>query len=171
MVGGSVDLGDMGSVTLNHRPAHRRLVPRHRRTQVQIPRGRDVYAAGTGFTTTNVDIYVVHDRDWNDGDHIPSDVTGAVETVSVVSGDVGPVLVWHARLTPGSYDIVIDANRNGVYDAATDGLDSGSPGFVVVASPPPTPPTDVPALTPHGIIALLGLLCVIGVSRIRRRFN
>jgi hypothetical protein len=25
-----------------------------------------------------------------------------------VNGDVGPVLVWHARLVPGSYDIVID---------------------------------------------------------------
>ena len=77
----------------------------------------------------------------------------------------------HAPLAPGSYDIVIDANRNGVYDAATDGLDSGSPGFVVVANPPPTPPTDVPALAPAGIIALIGLLCVIGVSRIRRGFN
>ena len=84
---------------------------------------------------------------------------------------MGPVLVWHARLVPGHYDIVIDANRNGVYNASTDGLDSGSPGFVVITSPPPTPPTDVPALTPHGIIALLGLLCVVGVSRIRSRFN
>ena len=36
------------------------------------------------------------------------DVTGAVETASVVNGDVGPVLVWHAPLAPGSYDIVID---------------------------------------------------------------
>ena len=86
-------------------------------------------------------------------------------------GEIAPALVWHAPLAPGSYDIVIDANRNGVYDAATDGLDSGSPGFVVVANPPPTPPTDVPTLTPHGIIALIGLLCVIGVSRLRRRFN
>jgi hypothetical protein len=54
---------------------------------------------------------------------------------------------------PGSYDIVIDANRNRIYNAATDGLDSGSPGFVVITTPPPTPPTDVPALTPHGIIS------------------
>jgi len=35
----------------------------------------------------------------------------------------------------GSYDIVIDANQNGDYDAATDGLDSGSPGFVVIDMP------------------------------------
>jgi hypothetical protein len=132
----------------------------------------NVYATGSGFTSgTNVDIHVVPDQDWNDGDHIPSDVTGAVETVSVNGGNIVPVLIWHAPLVVGEYDIVIDANQNGVYDAHADGLDSGSPGFVVVTSPPPTPPTDVPALTPHGIIALVGLLCVIGVSRIRRRFG
>ncbi|RKX24500.1 MAG: hypothetical protein DRP47_11280, partial [Candidatus Zixiibacteriota bacterium] len=67
----------------------------------------DVYAAGSGFTPgTNVDIHVVHDQDWNDGDPISQDVTGAVETVSVVDGDIAPVLVWHAPLAPGSYDIV-----------------------------------------------------------------
>jgi len=71
----------------------------------------NVYTTGSGFTpSTNVDIHVVPDQDWNDGDPIPADVTGAVETVSVNNGDVGPVLVWHAPLTPGSYDIVIDAN-------------------------------------------------------------
>ena len=78
------------------------------------------------------------------------------------------MLVWHAPLVPGEYDIVIDANRNGVYDVSTDGLDSGSHGFVVI---PDVPPSPVPALAPHGIIALIGLLCVIGVSRIRRGFN
>jgi hypothetical protein len=95
-----------------------------------------------------VDIHIVHDPDWNDGDPIPQDVTGAVETVSVVNGGVGPVLVWHAPLAPGSYDIVIDANRNRVYNAATDGLDSGSPGFIVVADAPPSLPVSVPALAP-----------------------
>jgi len=52
---------------------------------------------------------------------------------------------------PGEYDIVIDANRNSVYDVSTDGLDNGSPGFVVI---PDVPPSPVPALSPHGIIAL-----------------
>nr|QNO48392.1 hypothetical protein GLNMMLEO_00001 [Methanosarcinales archaeon ANME-2c ERB4] len=77
----------------------------------------------------------------------------------------------HAPLTPGRYDIVIDANQNGVYDARADGLDRGSPGFVVVAGAPPTPPVPVPALAPIGIVALISLLCVIGVSRIRGKFN
>ena len=77
----------------------------------------------------------------------------------------------HAPLAPGRYDIVIDANRNGVYDAATDGLDSGSPGFVVIADAPPTPPVPVPAIAPSGIVVLIGLLCIIGGSRIRGKFN
>ena len=58
-------------------------------------------------------IHVVHDRDWNDGDPIPSDVTGAIETVPVVDADIAPVRVWHAPLVSGRYDIVIDANQNG----------------------------------------------------------
>ena len=73
----------------------------------------------------------------------------------------------HAPLVPGRYNIVIDANRNGVYDAHVDGLDSGSPGFVVIDMPS----VPVPALALSGIIALIGLLCVIGVSRIRRKLN
>jgi len=132
----------------------------------------DVYGTGSGFTTANVDIYVVPDQDWNNGNPIPSEVTGAAETVSVVNGEIAPVLARHARLVIGEYDIVIDANRNGVYDASTDGLDSGSPGFVVIDMPPTyTPSASVPALAPIGIIVLIGLLCVIGMIRIRRRFN
>ena len=56
---------------------------------------------------------------------------------------------------------MIDANQNGNYDAATDGLDSGSPGFVEIADAQP----------PTGIIALIGLLCVIGTFMIGKRFN
>ena len=77
-------------------------------TPTGIPRYRyctneNVYAAGSGFTPdTNVDIHVVQDQDWNDGDPIPPDVTGAVETASVVNGGIAPVLVWHARFRQGS---------------------------------------------------------------------
>jgi len=77
------------------------------------------------------------------------------------------VLVWHAPLVIGEYDIVIGADRNRIYDASADGLDSGSPGFVVID----IPSVPVPALAPHGIITLIGLLCVIGMSRIKRGFG
>ena len=84
-----------------------------------------------------------------------------------MNGGVCPVLVWHAPLVIGEYDIVIDANQNHVHDAHVDGLDSGSPGFVVIDMPS----VPVPALAPIGIISLIGLLCVVGMGRIRRRFN
>ena len=136
----------------------------------------DVYVTGSGFTAgTDVDIFVVLCREWgwNDGDSIPSWglVTVSGGTVSM-NGDVGPVLVWHAPLVPDEYgigyDIVIDANQNGVYDAATDGLDIGSPSFDIIIR---MPSASVPALAPIGIITLVGLLCVIGMFRIRRRFD
>ncbi|MEA1908798.1 MAG: hypothetical protein U9N43_07195 [Euryarchaeota archaeon] len=57
---------------------------------------------------------------------------------------------------------MLDANQNGVYDAATDGLDRGSPGFVVIADASLTLPVSVPALALMGITTLIGLLCVIG---------
>lgn len=129
----------------------------------------DVYATGAGFTTgTKADIHVVPNQDWNDGDPIPPDVTGSVETVPVVNGEIALVLIWHAPLVLGEYDIVIDADQNGLYNASVDGLDSGSPGFVVIDGASPVP---VPVLTPHGIIVLIGLLCIIGMSRIRRRYG
>ncbi|RZN34212.1 MAG: hypothetical protein EF813_10250 [Methanosarcinales archaeon] len=131
----------------------------------------DIYAACAGFSTANADIYVVLDQDWCDGDLIPADITETVETVSIIDGEISPVLVWNAPLTPGEYDVVIDANQNGDYNVATDRVDRGSPGFVVTTSPPPTSLTDVPALAPHGIIALIGLLCVVGTFMIGRRFN
>jgi len=131
------------------------------------PDNEDIYVTGTGFPSgTDVHIFVVVDRDWNDGDPIPSQGVVAVSDGTVsTSGDVGPVLVWQEPLVSGEYDIVIDANQNDIYDIAIDGLDSGSPGFVVTSAKP------VPALTSIEVIVLVGLLCVIGVIRIRRRFE
>ncbi len=135
----------------------------------------DVYATGSGFRAgTDVDIFVVLCQGgWNNGDSISSRVLVTVSGgTASMNGDVGPVLVWHTPLVPDDYgigyDIVIDANQNGIYDAATDGLDIGSPSFDVINRMPSAP---VPALAPIGIVALVGLLCVIGMIRIRRRFN
>ena len=126
----------------------------------------DVYAAGSGFATgMNVDIPGSELERWQ-SDPFRCHRFGR-DRIRCES-DIAPVLVWHAPLVIGEYDIVIDANRNGVYDAPIDGLDSGSPGFVVVADAPPTPPVPVPAIAPIGII---GLLCIIGTFMVGRRFN
>ena len=78
---------------------------------------------------------------------------------------------WY-QIPIGSNDgdniIIITLQDGGIGD--NDGVENGiisDPGAPGV----PSAPTDVPALAPAGIIALVGLLCVIGMSRIRRRFG
>jgi hypothetical protein len=97
----------MVAITPSSLPIMSVTMPAHPKTHT--PRTKTYMPQARGFTPgTNVDIYVVHDQDWNDADPIPQDITGAFETVSVNKGDVGPVLVWNAPLVPGKYDIVID---------------------------------------------------------------
>jgi len=136
-------------------------------TQDVFQTGDSVYAVGSGYAaTTTYDLYVVEDTTWVDGMAIPSRVAGTETSVTTDgSGDIpAGTLIWTSSVE-GEYDIVVDVGGNGQYDASTDGLDSGSPGFVVIGI------ASVPALAPIGIIALISLLCVIGMIRIRRRFN
>jgi hypothetical protein len=143
----------------------------------------DVYATGSGFRrNSDVDVYIVGDRAWTDGDPIPADVSHGVETVATDgAGNLGPALVWPRPLTPGEYDMVFDANQNGVYDAATDVVDDPNhPGFVVRAGPQPiggsTLPMDRRALLSlrvgSGLAALAALtvaLAGLAVALVRRR--
>jgi len=101
----------------------------------------DVYATGTGFQpNTDIDVYVVDDLAWSDGDPIPADVGDGMNTVTTDDdGNFGPTLVWEAPLTSGEYDIVFDADQDGVYDAIGDFVDHPDhPGFTVLL-PPPNP--------------------------------
>jgi len=94
-----------------------------------------VYAVGSGFVpNTTVDVHIVPNLTWVDGMTIPPDLSDdGMDTLSADgSGDLGPAPVWPPLLTPGEYDLVFDANRNGRYDAATDVVDDPNhPGFVV----------------------------------------
>ncbi len=136
-------------------------------TQDVFQIGAPVYAIGSGYTaTTTYDLYVVEDMTWTDGMAIPPRVGGTKSSVTTDgSGNIpAGTLIWTSAVE-GEYDIVVDVDGNGQYDASADGLDSGSYGFVVIDMP------SVPTLAPIGVIALIGLLCVIGMNRIRRRFN
>ncbi|MBA1145820.1 hypothetical protein H0Z60_01990 [Ectothiorhodospiraceae bacterium WFHF3C12] len=94
---------------------------------------RDVFAYMTPEQQSQVterlavDHYVVDHQDtWSDGDTL-SDVTTAVESSPVQSNALttAPWRVWpRSALTSGCYDAVIDANRNGTYDAGTDFVDN-----------------------------------------------
>ncbi|MBN1540900.1 hypothetical protein JW992_02060, partial [candidate division KSB1 bacterium] len=46
--------------------------------------------------------------------------------------DPNPIVIW-----PGEYDMIVDVNRNSIYDPGTDIIDGGTqPGFVVPGKPP-----------------------------------
>jgi hypothetical protein len=85
--------------------------------------------------------------------------------VPVTGGNVGPAMIWPDPVV-GAYDIFSDANKNGIYDAGIDAVDDlHNPGFTVNE----TAKVSVPALTPIGMIALIGLLSVIAVLTIRKK--
>ena len=106
--------------------------------QNEFTTSETVYASGAYFPAyTYVDIYVVEDREWTDGDPIPADVSGGAETVQTdADGNLLVTAVWAPTLVVGEYDLVIDANQNGYYNAGIDAVDDPNhPGFVVTGAP------------------------------------
>jgi hypothetical protein len=91
-----------------------------------------IYAIGSGYTpSTTYDLYVVLDTTWTDGMVIPARVTGTETSVTTDgSGNIAAgILIWSSSVA-GQYDMVVDVNGNGNYDAGTDALDSNmSVGF------------------------------------------
>ena len=110
----------------------------------------NVYATASGFPSNNrIDVYVVPDRAWSDGDGIPDDVGDGMDTFTTDGdGNLGPVVVWEAPLVPGEYDLVFDIGQDGVYDASIDHVDHPNhPGFIVER--PPERPLERPREEPH----------------------
>jgi hypothetical protein len=105
----------------------------------------DVYVEGSGYgQCMTYDMYVVSDVDWSDGMAIPSPISGtATSVMSDASGEISATTAWSGPLTAGKYDIVIDVNGNGYYDAGIDALDdndiAATAGFIVVPLQPVIP--------------------------------
>ena len=99
--------------------------------------GETVYVTGSGYAaSTSYPIHVVDDVEtWSDGMTIPTRVSGTATSVSSnPDGDIPATEVWSLALV-GEYDIVVDFNSNGEYDAGVDALDDldvGSAGFFVI---------------------------------------
>ncbi|OEU78777.1 MAG: hypothetical protein BA873_01430 [Desulfobulbaceae bacterium C00003063] len=142
--------------------------------------GDSVYSVGSGYVaTTTYDLYVVETTAWVDGMTIPPRVAGTKTSLTTDgSGNISAgTPIWMSS-SEGEYDLVVDVDGNGQYDALTDGLDGGVPGFVVIDIPAcPSVPvgpdtiTSVPTISPIGTILLVGLLGILAMGRIRRRFN
>ena len=121
-----------------------------------------VYATGSGFdSTSDVDIYITEDKKWEDGK--PITIYQRKNNVTPdVNGDINAEEIWTAPI-PGEYDIVFDADQDGFYNVG--GIegdvadDPNHPGLTVFGR--------VPALTPIGLIVLIGLLSVVAAISIR----
>jgi hypothetical protein len=76
----------------------------------------------------------LHRTDWTSGTALvdvsgPGDISQwEADTPRSGCTNEGRVLVWPATLTAGDYDVVIDVNRNDIYDPGVDIIDGGLPG-------------------------------------------
>ena len=107
--------------------------------------GDPMYAIGSDYpaASTTYDLYVVDDTTWTNGMAIPSCVAGTATSVTTDAFKNIPVgtPIWTSAVG-GKYDIVVDVNGNGDYDAGTDALganiDVGGgaiPEFITIAIP------------------------------------
>ena len=93
-----------------------------------------VTVTATGQTVT---LYIVADKSvWNDGDAL-LDVSGGAEIMTL---NIGPenqtIQIWAPPLKVGDYDIVMDANNNGVLDTGDIADSIRIPDFFVVPEVP-----------------------------------
>lgn len=135
--------------------------------------GETVYVVGGAFTAIgDVDLYVVPNAMWTDGDPIGASVLPVV-TVTLLRKVVAPHLKFYLPLTalgvpPADYyDIVVDHDQDGIYDAAVDGVDevTDRPGFTGSGIP------EVPEF-PFGVSVIMLLAPIIPLAylwRLRRK--
>jgi hypothetical protein len=120
-----------------------------------------VYAAGSGFQPlSNVEVTITEDKHWTDGKSINSTI---YKQKIVNTSDSGNILdpIWPDPI-PGKYDMIFNINlTDNTYDLFDGDVvdDPNEPGFIVVGV--------VPALTPIGLIALIGLLSLIAAISIK----
>jgi len=93
---------------------------------------QSVYVRGTGYLpSTTYEIYLVNATTWTDGMLIPLRIAGTATAItSDSSGNLSATLSWPTPL-PGKYDIVVDVNGDGHYNATIDALDKS---YILIAS-------------------------------------
>ena len=123
--------------------------------------GESVYVSGMGFPVSSTfDISIINDVvSWTSmsGLPIPASLSGNLHNVtSDASGLIAVNLLWSSPPV-GNYDILVDVNRNGVYDPGVDAIDSDD---VVTAG--------VAVVSELGALAIIGML---GASTVLLAFD
>ncbi|MEJ5251034.1 MAG: hypothetical protein HPY54_02770 [Chthonomonadetes bacterium] len=102
--------------------------PRYPMGSVSV--GEAVLVEGFGFPANQqVKVFVVRDREgWQGGETLTDETGGAEEVTTTAGGDLPRTTVWNsasrlgAAQTDGDFDVVVDVNRNGVYDRGVDAI-------------------------------------------------
>jgi hypothetical protein len=124
-----------------------------------------VYGVGSGYSPSGTySLYIVNDvTNWINGMDIPVPVV-VVKVYSDASGNLAPTVIWDRPIIPGKYDIIVDVNGNGKYDAGIDALDDNdiviTAGFLVV-----------PEYLFGTILGLGGCFTALGIFFVSKRKN
>ncbi|MBI2549373.1 S8 family serine peptidase [Candidatus Woesearchaeota archaeon] len=98
----------------------------------------EIFAMGVGFEPkTKVDLYVMKDRNWENGDSLQGSIRFVDDASIGDEGELG-VEIWDDidRKEVGFYDLIVDVNQNGIYDPKMDVIDGRSdPGFKITCQP------------------------------------
>jgi hypothetical protein len=104
--------------------------------------GEAVFVNGSGYSpSATYEFYFVDDVEiWMDGMVIPSRVLGTITEISSnMTGHIAPTIVWNNPNILGKFDLLVDVNSNGIYDAEIDALDNNdvevSAGVVIPEFP------------------------------------
>ena len=99
--------------------------------------GQDVYAMGYNVNAAEVKLLVVNDaNDYQDGDALTDMTTsGPVTVVPGADGSIPSTLIWAGAATAGSYDIVVDTEPFGTYNAGDVVSDPKIAGLVIQEAP------------------------------------
>ena len=123
----------------------------HRKDAFEI--GETIFAYGSNYSpSTTYNIYILEDiASWNNGTTIPTRIPGTATTItSNTEGAIPPTPIWTNPQTTGKYDIIIDVNGNGIYDAGTDAIDNDD--IEVTAG------LTIPEISPQFMMAILILV-------------
>lgn len=120
----------------------------------QFTAADEVYIEGFCLPAGNlsVKVYITNDAMWKGGETL-YDISGGIELVSVAGESMMPKTKIWAMPYDGSYDVVVDANNDLVFQPFECVIGADSTGFRI-GNPAPTPtPTPIPTPTPVTTIA------------------
>lgn len=125
----------------------------------------DVYVFGSGFPASSTfDIHIVQDvASWTALNGMPIPTPMPTDIHSITSNSSGHINVSLLCSTPviGNYDIIVDVNRNGIYDPGIDAVDSDDIVTAGVAI--------IPELSLLSAFYFIGILALLATFKWRRK--